>query len=152
MRRKEIKMCSVPECQRQSAARGYCSSHYEQWKRGKTPPELFTPLPPRPECLVSGCDRPQYCRGGCRTHYDSALRFNLSLLQLIQVYAAGCGICGARENLHIDHNHSCCDGPTSCGDCVRGGLCESCNMAVGALGDDVEGVMRAVDYLLGRRW
>lgn len=144
-------MCQVAECQRQSAARGYCSSHYEQLKRGKTDPSQFTPLPAKPKCFVSGCDRPQYCRGGCRTHYDTALRFNLSLIQLMQLYIAGCEVCGASENIHVDHDHSCCEGPTSCGRCVRGGLCEACNMAIGVLGDNLEGVLRAVKYLSFKR-
>lgn len=147
MRRKTIKMCQVPKCQRQSAAKSYCASHYEQWKRGKSDPSTFTPLPAKPECVISGCERPQYCRGGCRTHYDTALRFNMSLIQLMQTYELGCGICGSRENIHIDHDHSCCEGTTSCGGCIRGGLCDTCNMAIGALGDSLEGVLRAAKYL-----
>lgn len=29
-----------------------------------------------------------------------------------------------------DHDHRCCDGPTSCGQCVRGLLCRACNREV----------------------
>jgi hypothetical protein len=32
---------------------------------------------------------------------------------------------------HIDHDHTHCDDATTCGECVRGILCGSCNGCVG---------------------
>lgn len=32
---------------------------------------------------------------------------------------------------HVDHNHRCCPGRNSCGKCVRGLLCGSCNVMLG---------------------
>jgi hypothetical protein len=40
-----------------------------------------------------------------------------------------CAACGKpiRSKPCIDHNHDCCDGPTSCGLCIRGILHPDCN-------------------------
>ena len=36
----------------------------------------------------------------------------------------------------VDHDHSCCPGNESCGKCVRGLLCQRCNMVAGMLEED----------------
>jgi hypothetical protein len=45
-----------------------------------------------------------------------------------------CRLCPAepspKRRHHVDHDHRCCPGATSCGRCVRGVLCGSCNLAV----------------------
>ncbi len=64
-----------------------------------------------------------------------------------------CAICltdapGGRYNVWcVDHDHACCSGYRSCGDCVRGLLCKSCNWALGNLNDNLESAQRLVSYL-----
>lgn len=72
--------------------------------------------------------------------------------EIVKAQGGKCYICqratGARKKLSVDHDHSCCPGPTSCGKCVRGALCGSCNRNVlGHLRDDPAAFRRAIDYL-----
>lgn len=62
-----------------------------------------------------------------------------------------CPICqranGATRRLSTDHDHSCCNGSTSCGECVRGLLCRPCNDMLGHGRDTIEFFERAIEYL-----
>lgn len=60
-----------------------------------------------------------------------------------------CAVCGEAPdgNLHVDHDHSCCPGRNSCGECVRGLLCGKCNKALGMFKDDPERLRSAASYL-----
>lgn len=51
---------------------------------------------------------------------------------------------------HIDHDHSCCPGDRSCGNCLRGLLCRACNTALGLLAEDPDRLRAARIYL--RKW
>ena len=62
-----------------------------------------------------------------------------------------CAICratesGARE-WHVDHDHACCPGRRSCGQCVRGILCNLCNAGLGYFRDNARNMERAIEYL-----
>jgi hypothetical protein len=58
-----------------------------------------------------------------------------------------CSICKISEATHIDHDHSCCPGPYSCGRCVRGLLCHNCNTALGLVKESVSTLAAMVDYV-----
>lgn len=63
--------------------------------------------------------------------------FNITPEQYDVMYAdqeGHCGICGKASlgrRLAVDHDRRCCSGRRSCGDCVRGLLCGSCNPKTG---------------------
>ena len=61
-----------------------------------------------------------------------------------------CAMCGeppGERLLVIDHDHACCPGRNSCGDCVRGLICHRCNVVVGQANDDVPLLRKAIRYL-----
>lgn len=79
-----------------------------------------------------------------RRDYHLRLKYLITLDEFIKMSENGCEICGDKpeRSLHVDHDHKCCRGDKTCGDCVRGILCNKCNKAV----DKYEsGLMRA-DY------
>lgn len=56
----------------------------------------------------------------------------------------------AGKYLSVDHDHACCPGSKSCGKCVRGLLCSSCNLQLGII--EKEGFMDTANkYLSGFR-
>ncbi|MFJ7750960.1 endonuclease domain-containing protein [Arthrobacter sp. NPDC097144] len=71
---------------------------------------------------------------------------------LLKVQGGGCAICGMLAkakgyNLSVDHDHSCCPGEMSCGNCIRGILCPDCNRAIGLFRDDTRIMTAAIAYL-----
>jgi hypothetical protein len=50
-----------------------------------------------------------------------------------------CECCGQKKKLQFDHDHVT--------DKFRGWICFGCNTSIGKLGDTLEGVQRAIDYL-----
>lgn len=66
---------------------------------------------------------------------------------------ARCAICrtaepgGRHGTWHVDHDHTCCPHGKSCGGCIRGLLCQNCNIGLGHFLDDPARLMAAVQYL-----
>lgn len=62
-----------------------------------------------------------------------------------------CAICPATPkevgSLCVDHDHSCCPGQKTCGECLRGLLCPRCNTAIGLLDDSVQKITSAANYV-----
>lgn len=82
--------------------------------------------------------RPDLVRG-----YKLA-KYGLTLEQYDTMKEGGCDCCGTLTpkgvgDFHVDHDHET--------GLNRGILCHSCNVGIGALGDDTKGVERALEYL-----
>lgn len=80
-------------------------------------------------------------RTGLARHYELMSKYGISLdqWQSMVSYSGGCEVCGATENLCVDHDHV-----TSL---VRGVLCRACNVSIGQLGDSSERLKKAYEYL-----
>ena len=110
----------------------------------------------------------------CQARHALKVNYGLTLGDWMELLASqhyACAICGVRDPaaddphyhdsdlitgdhtffsfLHVDHDHACCPGKKSCGECVRGLLCGRCNRALGLMDDDLERLRRAVTYLAG---
>lgn len=77
------------------------------------------------------------------------------LEQWLRTEHLGCAVCAAEFDEHtrpaIDHNHRCCAGREStCGECIRGLLCNRCNLTAGWIDRAVnDGTLDALLTYLG---
>lgn len=84
-------------------------------------------------------------RSASRRHYLKKL-YGLSIEQYEAMFLereGRCDCCGEPETQHrtlaVDHDHATGR--------IRGLLCQGCNTGIGKLGDTIEGLEKAIDYL-----
>lgn len=142
--------CTFEGCEIVEFNPGLCAGHYYQGLRG----EELRPLRETAPCPVAGCANRLTVKrsrsGMCGSHTSLAKKYSLSTDRLQELMAprvcANPG-CDVTENLHIDHDHACCPGPTSCGSCVRGVLCAGCNQSLGNLQENPRRIRGLLAYL-----
>ena len=72
--------------------------------------------------------------------------------QMLEDQGNRCAICRCTpeqngRRLSVDHDHVCCPGRKSCGECVRMLLCDHCNMGIGKFMDNPGLLRAAAEYL-----
>lgn len=82
-----------------------------------------------------------------RDYQRMMIQHGLTASEREKLKANGCWVCGSFFRLAIDHDHSCCPGRFSCGECVRGVLCAPCNRAIGYAKDDPKILLKLAEYL-----
>lgn len=93
------------------------------------------------------------CRSA-KSRSNSLMRYyRMTTEQFEAMFSAQGGRCAScRDEFttkpHIDHDHACCPTEKSCGDCVRGLLCNRCNLGMGIFLDEPRRLMAAANYLI----
>lgn len=170
-----MRTCEVTGCDRKHFGGGLCNAHYQRKRRGKSldTPLRFNRPNGQTEIRKAGKKHCPSCdRWLDETHYSAHAKTRDKLqvnchecvnasrvLALYGLSGAGiaeklkeqdhkCPICSVGlEKWVVDHDHSCCPGPQSCGRCVRGLLCRTCNLGLGSFRDNPTALQRAIDYL-----
>lgn len=89
---------------------------------------------------------------GCHNLASPASRWGMKVAEYREFISGGCEACGSFERLCIDHDHDCCpDYSKTCGKCIRGVLCFSCNVAEGHLKGDPERIKSLLRYTLSKK-
>lgn len=94
---KSTKTCSLDGCARNQLAKGLCSAHYQQQWAGKPLGEIRSYDPER-GCSFEGCHRPHARWGLCRAHGDQKVRG--SELKPIRVVMITCSVEGCEQSHH----------------------------------------------------
>ena len=165
----DSRTCSAPDCEQIHYAKGLCNLH---WQRARNGPPVMRPrevVAARDELGRKQCgsclewlpttdyaphkasrDGLQVQCGACRRFAKHGLTPGIAA-DILARQQGSCVVC-SRDlggGFHIDHDHQCCPGATSCGQCVRGFLCASCNQGLGMFRDSPELLARAAAYLVG---
>jgi hypothetical protein len=128
------KKCSIEDCERIHYAKTYCRNHYTRMFRNGTT-----------ELLVGSRSKHKKYNPEYQRKIHLMKKYKLTPEKYEEMAKDGCHICGKQalphKYLHVDHDHNCCvvkydkKGRSgyfkTCGLCVRGILCDSCNQAVG---------------------
>ena len=80
----------------------------------------------------------------CRYNYNLTPE---QVYALSDVYDGKCWICKEVSWTDIDHDHSCCNRYGSCGQCVRGLLCNKCNSMIAKAQDRIDVMLEGIEYL-----
>ncbi len=168
--------CDLAGCHRPSLSRtrnGLCSTHARQRGRGAEPRLTKSPRTRGarsardelgrkecPDCHTWKNEEMFYrnrCNSDglshscttCHRQYKRNKLYGPKWQGLIERQSGLCAICNGDlgGGYAVDHDHRCCPGRTSCGSCVRGALCRSCNLALGGFSESVEILTAAIDYL-----
>lgn len=69
------------------------------------------------------------------------------LLQAQDGKCAGCSREPANRRFAVDHDHGCCPGQKTCGNCIRGLLCGNCNTGLGLFKENIQTIENILEYL-----
>lgn len=139
----------------------YCSDKckYVGYTKGTRPPQAPPTLARCANCKQETRTTPEQraliCTQ-CRARYAKAITaYRLDTTWALRlIHATRCDSCGdkllrdrGRHKGVVDHDHTCCNGPRSCGQCVRGILCQQCNFIAGMIENQADRIKSIKQYL-----
>jgi hypothetical protein len=95
----------------------------------------------------------RFCSAECRASGHILNRYNLTKERYVEIlddqgWQCLCGRTDVSSLWHVDHDHSCCpERKKSCGSCVRGIICSTCNTGLGFAKDNPETLRAWIEYL-----
>lgn len=104
-------------------------------------------------CDHPGCTKRVKTQGLCPSHYETKRKFGITREEADRRLQeqGGCAVCGVEspggKHWSIDHDHACCGTQATCGKCIRGILCNRCNVMLGMALDNAETLRSAANYL-----
>lgn len=114
------------------------------------PPDTFTTSRKSPDGLSSYCAACTSVKNRSNRLMSNYKLTPETLKEMLVVQNNSCAICSSPvefSSVQIDHDHACCPGKSTCGKCVRGLLCSSCNTGIGLLKDSSATLKAAIQYL-----
>lgn len=125
--------CIVDSCDKPKYAKDMCKRHYERVLRHGTLETKNTRYDKDKTYINSeGYEvRAELIR---KSHLK--IKYDMTIEEYEDRAASGCECCGEKDyhgTMHVDHDHSCCDSDITCGKCVRGIVCASCNASIGSM-------------------
>lgn len=150
--------CLLEGCTTPILTAGKCSLHYHREREAKMREGEASYYA---VCPVPGCRRRKIAKADmCARCRQFRWRFGLTSEQVVGYFdpsSRKCSNpgCGDTSRLHMDHDHACCppnkfekSHKVSCGKCIRGWLCGSCNTALGLLRENpqvIRGLLVHID-------
>ena len=135
-----------------------CTSDYHrEWRARPEVKERQAEIASNRYAGMTEDEKREYIRAGTERRraqaYSLRAKYGMSEADydsLLHHQGGGCAMCSKppaeERRLCVDHDHSCCPGEKTCGKCVRGLLCVTCNVYLGFY-ENATWVERADKYL-----
>lgn len=94
------------------------------------------------------------CKNGRQRDKHNKYTYNLTKREyegMLRRQGNQCDACGgefgSRRDICVDHDHNCCPGERSCGECVRALLCQDCNISLGRMKECPKRIRALASYV-----
>ena len=122
-----------------------CGREHQRKLKAARPPK-----PPKPELWP----RDPVERRRAELDYQRFYKYGVTPAEYWRMFEAQGGVCFVckrpelkRGSMAVDHDHRCCVGRYSCGECVRALLCVECNSLEGKMAANLELVHELLAYM-----